>query len=142
MIIKVLLADYAQTDDRGKINALGLGWSTVPTPLPQHAVAVIFEADWHEANERHKFSLVLVDEDGQLVAFPNEEGGEDVPVLNLEAEFEVGRPPGLAKGTPLVQTLAVNMPPGMPLDASHRYEYRVTAGDVVSSASFSVTNPF
>lgn len=141
MNIQVLLADYAQSDDRGKINAIGVGWSTVPTPLPQHAVAVIFQADWHESNERHPFTLELIDEDGALVTLPNEEGEEN-PLLNLQGEFEVGRPPGLAKGTPLLQTLAVNMPPGMPLAPAHRYEYRVTVGDVSSSATFSVTQLF
>ena len=141
MNIQVLLADFAQADDRGKINAIGLGWSTVPTPLPQHAVAVIFQADWHESNERHQFTLDLVDEDGTLVSFGNEDG-DDAPVLNLEGEFEVGRPPGLTKGTPLIQTLAVNMPPGMPLPPARRYEYRVQVGDIVSTASFSVIQQF
>lgn len=141
MNIQVLLADYAQSDDRGKINAIGLGWTTAPTPLPQHAIAILFQADWHESNERHQFQLDLVDEDGQLVQYLGEEG-EPSPFLNLEGEFEVGRPPGLTKGTPLIQALAVNMPPGMPLEPLRRYEYRVTVGDVVSTASFSVIQQF
>lgn len=141
MKIQVLLADFAQSDDRGKINAIGIGWTTVPTPLPQHAVAILFQADWHESNEPHQFSLDLVDEDGQLVQFIGEDG-EQAPFMNLEGQFEVGRPPGLTKGTPLTQALSVNMPPGMPLAPAHRYEYRVKVGEVVSTASFSVIQQF
>lgn len=112
MKITILTADFAQTDDRGKINAIGMAWSTVPTPLPQHAVAIVFQVDWHEANERRTFVLELVDEDGRPVTFSDEEDAP--PAIRLEGDFEVGRPPGLAKGTPLIQTAGINLPAGIP----------------------------
>lgn len=134
MRASVFVADFAQTDDRGKVNAIGMAWSTVGTPLPPHGVAIILEVDWHEANERRYFVLELLDEDGEPVSFD----GTGEPALRLEGEFEVGRPPGLAKGTPLFQNFAVNIPGGLPLPAGHRYEYRVSVGEISSAASFSV----
>lgn len=138
MKVTVLLADFAQADDRGKLSAIGLGWSTVGTPLPAHGLAIIFEVDWHEANEKYTFTLELLDADGQPVSFDE---ASAAPVVRLEGDFESGRPPGLAKGTPLMNALAVNFPPGMPLPSGQRYEYRVSVGNVSSSASFAVVQP-
>jgi hypothetical protein len=132
--VSVFVADFAQVDDRGKLSAIGMAWSTVGSPLPPHGIAIILEVDWHEANERRSFVLELLDEDGEPVSF--DESGE--PALRLEGGFEVGRPPGLAKGTPLFQAFAVNIPGGLPLPAGHRYEYRVSVGEVTSAAGFAV----
>ncbi|MHA3684225.1 DUF6941 family protein [Leucobacter sp. HY1908] len=148
MKISVYTADFAQTDERGKLNAIGLGWTTVPTPLPAHSIAILFELDWHEANEVKSFSLELVDADGHLLV--TDENGQisavddahlsgSVPLLRLEGSFEVGRPPGLTKGTPLSHALAVNLPGGMPLDTG-RYTYQVRAQSVTGEQSFSVVS--
>lgn len=136
MKISVFTADYASGDERGKLNAIGLAWNNVPSPLPPHGVAVVIEVGWNEANERKTFVLELLDEDGAPVSFDAD--GDSAPALRLEGEFEVGRPPGVAKGTPLLQTLAVNFPGGMPLPAGKRYEYRVTVDEVVGTAAFAV----
>lgn len=148
MKIDVYTADFAQTDDRGKLNAIGLGWTTVPTPLPPHSVAVLFELEWHESNEVKSFVLDLVDADGGLLV-ANENGQistiseddleEHAPLVRLEGSFEVGRPPGLTRGTPLRQALAITLPGGMPL-AVGRYTYRVRAHEEVGEQSFSVVN--
>lgn len=136
MKVSVFTADYVSSDDRGKLNAIGLAWNNVGTPLPPHGVAVVIEVAWNEANERKAFVLELLDEDGSPVSFGN--GDDPAPALHLEGEFEVGRPPGVAKGTPLLQTLAVNFPGGMPLPAGKRFEYRVTIDDVEGRAPFAV----
>lgn len=150
MKITVYTADFAQTDDRGKLNAIGLGWTTVPTPLPPHSVAIIFELEWHEANEQKHFTLELVDADGKLLAADEngliryvevDEIANIAPLVRLEGTFEVGRPPGLTKGTPLTQALAVTLPGGMPLTTG-RYTYKVRADDVEGEQSFSVVAPF
>ena len=132
MRITVLTADAAQADTTGKVSGLGMGWSVVSSPLPGHAVVVLFHVDWHESNEKYPFAIDLLDEDGKPVDL------EGNPVVHLEGEFEQGRPPGLVKGTPLVQPFVVNLPPGMPLVGGKRYEYRVTVGDVEGSAAFAV----
>lgn len=141
MKITVHTADFAQTDQSGKLNAIGLGWTIVGTPLPPHGVAVIIAVDWHEANEKHQFTLELLDADGHPVTFEAEDGTEAEPALQIEGQFEQGRPPGLIAGTELVQTFAVNVPGGLPLVPNQRYEYRVTVGGYEGSASFSVIVP-
>jgi len=149
--ITVHTADYAQADASGKMNAIGLGWTTVGSPLPPHGVAVIFGVDWHEANEPHTFTLELVDEDGHPVAFADDgsyralgdEAPEELlPAVRVEGDFEVGRPPGVAKGTMLTHCIAITLPGGMPLPPGHRYSYRVTVGDQVEQQSFAVVQMF
>lgn len=136
----VFTADFAQADERGKVNAIGLGWSVVGTPLPTHSVVILFHVDWHETNEKHVFKVELLDEDGETVSLPDAEGALR-PVVEVQGEFEQGRPPGLVKGTALVQPFAFNLPAGMPLEAGHRYEYKATIGSVEASAAFSVVKP-
>ncbi|UOW01257.1 hypothetical protein [Agrococcus sp. SCSIO52902] len=131
----LLLADAAQAND--KVNALGLGWNIVTSPLPPHAIVIWFFAEWHEANQPHVFKLELVDEDGNTVQLPSE-NGELNTAVSIGGEFEVGRPAGLVRGTELVQPLAVNIPQGMPLRAG-RYEYRLAVNELqVANGSFSV----
>lgn len=151
MKITVLTADYAQADASGKINAIGLGWTTVGTPLPPHSVAIILGVDWHEANERHQFVLELVDEDGHPVAFTEDgrvmavtpDAGEDLlPAVRVEGDFEVGRPPGVAKGTMLTNAVAITLPGNMPLPAGKRFSYRVSVASTVEQHSFAVVQMF
>lgn len=138
MKITVLTADYAQSDPHtGKINAIGIGWSTVGSPLPPHGVAVLISVDWNEANTPHHFVLDLLDADGHAVSLD----GSGNPAVHIEGTFEQGRPPGVIPGTDLVQVFAVNFPGGIPLPANNRYEYRVAVGSEEASAPFSVIAP-
>jgi hypothetical protein len=121
----LLLADYAQVAE-GKLNVIGAGWSvTGPLPTP-FALALLIQVPWDRANERHSFRLELVDSDGEAVTVPLPEGGEGP--LVIEAGFEVGRPPGLKRGTPLEVPLAINLPP-QPFEPGRRYEWRLTIND-------------
>jgi hypothetical protein len=43
--LNVFLADAAHADPAGKINALGLGWTTCPSPLPGFALVIILDVD-------------------------------------------------------------------------------------------------
>ena len=138
MKLTVLTSDAAQADGSGKVNALGMGWSMVGTPLPAHAVIMLFHIDWHESNEKHTFVLELLDEDGNAVSIGNENGAA---LVRVEGQFEQGRPPGIVKGTPLVQPVVIQLPPGMPLPGGKRYEYRVTVGDKEGVAAFAVLAP-
>jgi hypothetical protein len=61
----VLLADFAQSDQAGKVNALGLGWSVVSTPAPHHSVIVMVGVGWDETNIPHQLDLQLLTEDGK-----------------------------------------------------------------------------
>lgn len=110
----MLLCDAAQ-EAGGKLYILGGGWSikgTDPTPM---ALAIKIDVPWNEANERHRFVLMLESGDGGPVEFPGPDGPQ---VVRIEGEFEVGRPAGTPAGSDIDAALAVNigplpLPPGL-----------------------------
>lgn len=119
MKVTMLLADAAQAI-AGKLYILGGGWSvTGPDPTPM-AIAIKIEVPWDQANRRHVLRLALVNEDGRPVAVPTQTGERPV---ELNGEFEVGRPPGLRPGTPLDVALGINVGP-LPLAPDGRYVWR------------------
>jgi len=120
----MLLADSAQAVE-GKLYILGGGWSiSGPEPSPM-AIAIKIEVPWDEANKRHSLKLALINADGQPVMVPTPTG--DRPV-ELSAEFEVGRPPGLKPGTSLDLPVALNIAP-LPLLPDSRYVWRCSIDD-------------
>lgn len=117
----LLLCDSVQAVG-GKLYILGGGWSIAgPAPITM-GLAVKIEVPWNQANQRHKLKIELVDDDGQPVALPAPEGKK--PIV-IEADFEVGRPPGLTPGTPLDSVLAINMQ-SLPIPPARRYEWRMS----------------
>jgi hypothetical protein len=117
----ILLADSAQVA-AGKLYVLGGGWSlTGPAPTPA-AIALLIQVPWDEGNRVHTFKLELVDGDNRPVMVPTQVG--DRPV-ELSAEFEAGRPPGIKPGSPLNVPLAMNLGP-LPLPAGGIYVWRLT----------------
>ncbi len=121
MKVTMLLADAAQAV-AGKLFILGGGWSiTGPNPVPS-AIALKIEVPWDQANRRHDVVLELLNADGQEIRLPTPQGEQPVAV---RGQFEVGRPPGLAPGTPLDATVAVNVGP-LPLPPGGRYLWRLS----------------
>lgn len=117
----MLLADSAQAVE-GKLYILGGGWSIIgPDPIPM-AVAIKLEVPWDQANEEHKFRLVLVDADGNEVSIQDDQGVSSI--IEVNGAFETGRPPGLIQGTPLDVVLAINFGP-IPLNPGRRYAWRL-----------------
>ncbi len=114
----MLLADFVQAV-QGKLYVLGGGWSVTGPGAVQMGIAVKIEVPWDEANVQHAFRLMLVDGDERPVPVP----GGDQPV-QVEGQFEVGRPPGLKPGTPLDFAIAVNVP-ALPLAPDSRYVWRL-----------------
>lgn len=114
----VLLCESAQ-EVNGKLYILGGGWSVGgPGPFPW-ALAVRIEVPWDEANTKKEVRLFLLDQDGRPVTLPGQMGP-----LELQSSFEVGRPPGLPRGTPIDVAFAVQGMPMM-LDGG-RYVWRLT----------------
>lgn len=137
MRIDTFLADYAQIETNGKANVLGLGWTVTTSPLGQHSLVVLFSADWDETNILHKFRVEFLDGDGLLVNV----GEADSPqFIEINGEFEVGRPPGAVRGAPIQQVINFNFLPGIVLRPKQRYEYKVSVEGfpVSSSAAFTV----
>jgi hypothetical protein len=124
MKVTMMLADAAQAVG-GKLYILGGGWSiTSPDGIPS-AIALKIEVPWDEANRQHRFSLTLVNADGQPVQIKTPEGEKPI---ELHGNLEVGRPAGLTPGTPLDSVAAFNFGP-IPLPPGGRYVWRLTIDD-------------
>lgn len=122
MRFSLFLADFAQTDEKGKINAIGLSWTNITTPLPPFAVVIVVDIDWSETNQPHRVTCELLDDDGQPVRVQGPVGAQP---LRFEMQVEAGRPPRTIHGTAFRSALAVNVGGGMPL-APGRYQWRVS----------------
>lgn len=125
----IILCDAAQSDPSGKLHMLGAGWSVTGTPTAAAAVAVLLKIPWDLANQKLPFSLQLEDADGQPVIL----GGGPV---DMQSEFEVGRPPGLDPGSPIDASFQLSVQP-MPL-APGRYQWRLRVGVDEFAESFQV----
>ena len=102
----LLLADWAQAIN-GKLYIQGAGWSRVTVPPSGEivfAIAAKLDVDWDETNQPHDVTVTLVDADGRPVL-----GDAGRPVIDVRTRLEVGRPVGLAPGTPIDVPLAVNV---------------------------------
>src|SRR5204863_1178469 len=105
----------------GKLYILGGGWSiTGPGPVPS-ALAIKIEVPWNDANRKHRLRLSLLDADGHSVKIGDQ-------LIQVDGEFEVGRPPGLMPGTPLDATIAINV--GLiPLPPGRRYVWQLSINE-------------
>jgi hypothetical protein len=117
--VTMMLADAAQQVG-GKLYILGGGWSiTGPNPTPS-ALAIKIEVPWELANRPHDLLIELIDSDGRPVQI---EEGKPAQILG---KVEVGRPAGLAAGTPLDAPLAVTIAPIAALKPGQRYLWRLS----------------
>lgn len=118
----MLLCDAAQVAE-GKLHVLGAGWDvTGPRPVSS-AIAVLIAVPWDRANSPIKAVLELLTQDGHPVT-----PGDAEQPIRIVVEFEVGRPPGLAKGVSLNFPLAVPIRP-LELPPGQRFFWRLTIDD-------------
>lgn len=133
MEVTVMLADWAEAIN-GKLYIQGGGWSRVPAssgPL-RCALAIMIGVPWNDANTKHQLVIRLVDADGAPVPAP------DGRPVQIDAAFEVGRPPGIAPGSPLDVTLAPNFI-GLPLSVGrYRFTLEVDGQMLNEGATFDV----
>lgn len=128
-----LLADHAAVAE-GKLYMNGAGWTLTDATTPPMGLALLFEVPWDGTNKPVTFTLALVDEDGQAVMQPGLVG--EAPV-EIQGDFEVGRPVGAKHGAPFNAPIAVNIGP-LRLTPNTRYEWLVRIdGKKIASASFS-----
>ncbi|GHE43827.1 hypothetical protein GCM10017673_52460 [Streptosporangium violaceochromogenes] len=118
----LLLCDAANTDQgSSKVNMLGAGWSITGPNVPASAISGFLRAAWDEVENPIRFSLHLVDEEGNAVC-PFGEG--DGPI-RLSGSFSL---PGeahmddMAKRVPLNIAFAVPLPP-LPLQTARAYRW-------------------
>ncbi|MGI9126413.1 MAG: DUF6941 family protein [Mycobacterium sp.] len=125
----VLLAHSGHLDKSGTLHALGLGWTTSPSPTPQHVLIVFVEVQWSEIGRQFPIRAELVDGDGTRVA-QTEEG-----VINAQ------RHPVHPEGTPVTIPFIATVPP-LSLKVGERYQWRVSIGGEMHEdwlAGFTVT---
>jgi len=132
MDVTMLLCDAAQ-EVGGKLYILGGGWSVLKAEVPAPmALAIKVSVPWDQTNERHQLSLTLKDADGRPIDLgegPIQAGGE----------FEVGRPAGTKRGSPIDAPIVVNFPP-VPFPAGgYVWELEVD-GSVMARVPFSAIN--
>jgi len=113
----MLLADHAVVAE-GKLYISGGGWS-VTSPGAPSAIAVKLDVPWDRTNERLHLRLRLIGQDGEQVTVQGPEGQHPVEIT---AEAEVGRPPGLAHGADIDFPLAFQIGP-LPLQPGQRYQW-------------------
>jgi hypothetical protein len=121
MRVTMMLCDYAQVAD-GKLYIVGGGWSIINSGPTQAAIALKLEVPWDQTNRKIPLTLTLLGEDGSPVTVPGPAG--DAQPIKIDAEFEVGRPPGLKKGTPIDVPLAINFGP-LALTPGQRYSWEL-----------------
>lgn len=132
---QLILCDAAQADGgTGKVHMLGAGWSVTSSPTGPHAIVVLMKIPWDRANQKIPLRLDLLTQDGSAVqlATPNGQSAVSVP----ERVVEVGRPPGVAYGSVLDASFALNVG-GMPLEPG-RYCWRLELAELTISAVFTV----
>ena len=117
----MLLCDHAEVADN-KLFINGAGWDACGSPSPPHGVAILINVPWGQTNREHKYSLRLLDEDGNQVTMPGPAGEVAVEATG---SFEVGRPPGVPPGTAMSVPLALNVGPLL-LEQGKGYEWRLS----------------
>lgn len=112
----LLLADHAEAAN-GKLYVMGAGWTDQwrpPQPddalirITHFGIGVSVLIPWTDTNRQHHLTLRLEHEDGD-------------PILaNLEANLEMGRPPGLPHGSDQRAVLALNADIQFPAPGGYR----------------------
>lgn len=111
----LILCDYARVVEN-KLYLMGGGWDTLnvgagfPT-VQQCAIAASILVPWSETNHTHTLRIEIVDEDQKSL-------------VDLQGEFEAGRPVGMPSGHPQRIQLAVQMT----LEIPHPGTYVVIGG--------------
>src|SRR5712691_3008428 len=94
MKVRLFLATHAEVQS-GRLYTTGMGWTDIgPGPEP-FAIAAIVEVPWDETSRQRTLEIAIVDADARplLVSTPI---GEQA--FQINAEFDVGRPPGVQPG--------------------------------------------
>jgi hypothetical protein len=96
------VANHAEAIN-GLLYLSGAGWTDLRRPMPPEGpppvthfgIAIAVLVGWNETNQRHRINVRLENADGR-------------EFLNMQADLEMGRPPGLPQGSDLRGVIAIN----------------------------------
>ena len=124
------VANHAEAIN-GLLYLSGAGWTDLRRPMPPEGpppvnhigIALAVLVGWNETNQRHRINLRLENADGRELA-------------NMQADLEMGRPPGLPQGSDLRGVIAINAELQFP--APGIYRVLAAVADNRRSVSFRV----
>jgi len=127
----VTMANHAEAVN-GLLYLSGAGWTEHwrtppaegPPPASYVGIGVSILVAWGETNRRHRLTLRVEGEDGATELY------------RLEADLEVGRPPGVPPGIDLRSVLAANLPLVFPQEGGYRVVAQI--GNEGQTTSFRV----
>lgn len=101
MKVTLMLCDHAQVAG-GKVFINGGGWTVAY--MMRGWIAALFQIPWDRANHEIRVRFSLMTEDGEPIPFTDDNENY------IELAMEVGRPPGLPRGTDLDVPVALELP--------------------------------
>jgi hypothetical protein len=124
------IANHAEAIN-GLLYLSGAGWTDLRRPMPPQGpppinhlgIGIAVLVAWIETNQPYRVTIRIENSDG-------------AELMNLHADFEVGRPPGLAPGSDLRAVIAVNGELQFP--AADIYRVVATVGEQQRSITFRV----
>jgi hypothetical protein len=134
MEVTLLICDSAEALN-GKLYIMGGGWNMLYAPQTpiRIALGVLIAVPWDETNQRREMRIELVTSDGEQVQVNGQE-------VAANAEFDIGRPPGVKPGSTLNAPFAINFD-GLMLDEGG-YEFVVRIGETIAARRpFQVMSP-
>ncbi|MCK0516984.1 hypothetical protein [Williamsia sp. DF01-3] len=120
MELTLLLADAAQADQHGKVHALGLAWTNVPTPTPPMAVIVLIDFEADEVPASVSLRIELQTEAGEVVVLA---GGEPVRINAAATAHALDEEKA---GEQIRVPFSIQIGPGLPLPVG-LYQFEATA---------------
>ncbi|MGW3386919.1 hypothetical protein [Streptomyces cinereoruber] len=129
MQVSIFLADFANADPSGKVNAIGAGWQVVAMTetgaTSPHALVVLISADPVVGEVEFQTNITLRDASGAVVQIPGAVG--ESHDIQARQKVRLNRP--ILRQFPQQDRLRshgkiiVNMPTGLPLKAGQEYEW-------------------
>lgn len=129
----LLLANHAESIN-GMLYVMGGGWTThwrdisdpKQVPTSHFGIAVAVKVPWTETNRRHHLTLRIESEDRP-----------DDPLVEIDGDLTMGRPPDLPRGADQRATLAVNANVQFPEEGGYCVKAQLSSGHV-RTVSFQV----
>jgi hypothetical protein len=135
MRLTVLLADFAKVEPGGKVNALGLGWTSISTPTAPMAVVILADLTPEEQQESkiRVIRAVLCDASGKPVVLDSESGRQE---LAFESAMAI-KPVAAKRRRHGRLAVAGNIGPDIDLpEGEYRWEASITGSDARAYAEF------